>query len=458
MQALRALINQHADVNAAQPDGTTALHWAAHWNDAAAVDLLLRAGANTKAVNRYGATPLSEAVVSGSAAMVEALLKAGASPETLASEDGETVLMTASRAGNVAAVKILLDRGANVNAKEKYKGQTALMWAAAERHPEVVKLLMAHGADWKVRSVDRETKVPKLSAASSISPIARGGFTAMSFAAREGDIESARAMLDAGVDINYGDIDNTSAMVVAIVNKQNTFAKFLLDRGANPNTVDAYGRTALYAVVDIRNQDWSALPERKSDDPLPSLDLAKALLAHGAVPNTALAKALPGRSGMDSGDTTLDEGSTPFMRAARSGDGAMMRLLLEAGANPKLATKDGNNALLFAAGVGYRDKNTKGSESEALEALKIAIEAGLDLKQANSRGESALHGAASRGADTIVQFLVDHGAAMNAKNNQKMTPLDFAMGKNSFAQLPVPHDSTVALLKKLGALEGKDVQ
>jgi len=457
MQALRALINQHADVNAAQPDGTTALHWAAHWNDAAAVDLLLRAGANTKAVNRYGATPLSEAVVSGSAAMVEALLKAGASPETLASEDGETVLMTASRAGNVAAVKILLDRGANVNAKEKYKGQTALMWAAAERHPEVVKLLMAHGADWKVRSVDRETKVPKLSAASSISPIARGGFTAMSFAAREGDIESAKAMLDAGVDINYGDVDNTSAMVVAIVNKQNTFAKFLLDRGANPNTVDAYGRTALYAVVDIRNQDWSALPERKSDDPLPSLDLAKALLAHGAVPNTALAKALPGRSGMDSGDTTLDEGSTPFMRAARSGDGAMMRLLLEAGANPKLATKDGNNALLFAAGVGYRDKNTKGSESEALEALKIAIEAGLDLKQANSRGESALHGAASRGADTIVQFLVDHAAALNVKNNQKMTPLDFAMGKNSFAQLPVPHESTVALLKKLGALEGKDV-
>jgi ankyrin repeat protein len=214
----------------------------------------------------------------------------------------------------------------------------------------------------------------------------------------------------------------------------------------------------LYAVVDIRNQDWSALPERKSDDPLSSLDLAKALLARGARPNTALAKALPGRSGMDSGDTTLDEGSTPFMRAARSGDAAMMRLLLEVGADPKLTTKDGNNALLFAAGVGYRDKNTKGSESEAREALKITMEAGLDVKQANSKGETALHGAASRGADTIVQFLVDHGAPMNVKNSQKMTPLDFAMGKNSFAQLPVPHDSTVALLKKLGALEGKDVK
>jgi ankyrin repeat protein len=458
MDALRTMVKQHADVNAAQPDGTTALHWAAHWNDAEAVNLLLQAGANAKAVNRYGATPLSEAVVSGSAKMIEALLKAGAGSDTPTSAGGETVLMTASRAGNVDAVKILLDHGANVNAKESYKGQTALMWAAAERHPEVVKLLMAHGADWKVRSVDRETKVPKLSAASSISPIARGGFTALLFSAREGDVESAKAMLDAGVDINYGDVDNTSAMVVAIMNKQYTFAKYLLDRGADANIVDAYGRTALYAVIDIRNQDWSALPERKGDDPMPSLDLAKALLAHGSRTNTALARALPGRSGMDSGDTTLDEGATPFMRAARSGDAPAMRLLLEAGADPKLTTKDGNNALLFAAGVGYRDKNTKGSESEALEALKITLEAGLDVKQANSRGLTALHGAAERGADMIVQFLADRGASLNVKNNQKMTPLDFALGKNSFAQLPVPHDSTVALLKKLGALEGKDVK
>src|SRR5499427_2223544 len=156
--------------------------------------------------------------------MIEALLKAGASPDTLTSEGGETVLMTASRSGNVDAVKTLLDHGANVNARETYKGQTALMWAAAERHPEVVKLLMAHGADWKVRSIDRETKPPKLSAASSISPIARGGFTAMSFAAREGDIESAKAMLDGGADINYGDVDNTTALIVSIMNKQYSLA------------------------------------------------------------------------------------------------------------------------------------------------------------------------------------------------------------------------------------------
>jgi ankyrin repeat protein len=242
------------------------------------------------------------------------------------------------------------------------------------------------------------------------------------------------------------------------MNKHYSFAKYLIDRGADPNIVDAYGRTALYAIIDIRNLDWSALPERKADDPVPSMDIAKELLARGAHPNTALTKNLPGRSGMDTGDTTLTEGATPFMRAARSGDAEMMRLLLANRADPKLTTKQGNNALLFAAGVGYRDKNTKGTEAEALEALKITVEAGLDLKAANSKGETALHGAASRGADSIVQFLVDHGAPLNIRTNQRFTPLDVAMGKDSFAQLPVPHDSTVALLKKLGALEGKDLK
>src|SRR5215467_35690 len=381
--ALRTLLKQRGDVNAAQPDGTTALHWAAHWNDAEAVDLLLRAGANAKAENRYGATPLSEAVVSGSAKTIEALLRAGADPKTLTTQDGETVLMTAARAGNLDAVKILLDHGADVNARETYKGQTALMWAASERHPEVVKVLMAHGADWKVRSIDRETKPPKLSAASSISPIARGGFTALSFAAREGDIESARAMLDAGVDINYGDIDDTTALIVSMMNKQYSFAKFLLDRGADPNVVGGYGRTALYAIVDIRNEDWSTLPNRKTEDPLPALDIVRGLLTRGANVNAALTAPLPGRSGMDSGDTTLDAGTTPLMRAARAGDATVMKLLLETGADAKLATKEGNTALMFAAGVGYRDKNTRGSESDALEALKLSLEAGLDVAQAN---------------------------------------------------------------------------
>jgi ankyrin repeat protein len=457
MNTVRALIRQRTDVNAAQPDGTTALHWAAHWNDLETVNLLIGAGANVKATNRYGATPLSEAVSTGNAALVEALLKAGADVNTLTTADGETVLMTAARAGNITTVKMLLDRGADVDARESYKNQTALMWAAAQRHTDIVKLLTEHGADWKVRSVDRETKPPRLSAASSISPIARGGFTALAFSAREGDIATAKVMLDAGVDVNYGDIDNTSALVVSIVNKQFSFAKFLLDRGADPNTVDAYGRTALYAIVDIRNEDWSTLPNRKTDDPVVNLDILKELLDRGAKVDAPLSKPLPGRSGMDSGDTTLNAGATSLMRAARSADTTVMRLLLQKGANPKLATNEGNNALMFAAGLGYRDKYTRGTEAEALEAVKVMIETGLDVRAANSKGETALHGAADRGADSIVQFLVDHGADVNAKNKRGYTPLDAAIGKGGI-QLPIPHDTTIALLKKLGGREGEDLK
>jgi ankyrin repeat protein len=458
IDALHTLLKQRADVNAAQPDGTTALHWAAHWNDTEAVNLLLRAGANAKTANRYGATPLSEAAAMGNAAMIEALLKAGADAKTLTTADGETVLMTAARAGNADAVNILLSHGADVNARETYKGQTALMWAAAEHHPEVVKVLLAHGADWKVRSFDRETKLPKLSAASSVSPFARGGVTAFLFAAREGDIETARVMLDAGVDINQVDVDGTNALIFSIMNQRYSFARFLLEKGADPNLLDVKGRGALYAAVDIRNEDYSAMPSRKEDDPLPSLEIVKDLLAHGAKLDTQLTKSLPGRSGMDTGDTTLDQGATPLMRAARAGDSAVMRLLLEKGADPKLTTKDGNTAFMFAAGVGYRDKNTRGTESEALEALKVAFAQGPDINQANTKGETALHGAADRGADTIVQFLVDHGAKLDVKTKQGLTPLDVAMGKNSFAGLPVPHDSTVALIKKLGGVEAKGVK
>ncbi len=454
-EGLRALIRQHADVNAAQPDGTTALQWAAHWNDLDAVQSLLQAGADPKRANRYGVTPLSEAAAVGNAAIIEALLKAGADAQTLSTPDGETVLMTAARSGSVEAVKMLIAHGADVNAKESYRGQTALMWAAAERHTAVAKALLENGADWKISSLARDNSMPKLSAASSVTPMARGGLTALHFAAREGDVETGRVLLDAGVDVNLLDADQTTPLVVALLNKHYSFAAFLLDRGADPNLADVRGRAALYAAIDIRNEDYSALPSRKEEDPLPSLDIIRALLDHGANPNTQLTKNLPGRSGMDSGDTTLDQGATPLMRAARAGDHPVMRLLLEHGADPKLTTRDGNNALLFAAGVGYRDKNTRGSEADALEGLKLLAGLGLDLNQQNARGESPLHGAAGRGADTLVQYLAAQGSRLDATTKQGLTPLDFALGKNVVAQLPVPHDSTVALIRKLGGTEGK---
>jgi ankyrin repeat protein len=366
--------------------------------------------------------------------------------------------MTAARAGNLDAVKVLLNRGADVNARENYRGQTALMWAAAERHPEVVKVLLEHGADWKIVSGYRDSKMPKLSAASSVTPMARGGLTAFLFAAREGDIESGEAILKAGGDINQVDVDGTTGLVVALMNQHYSFAKFLLDRGANPNLADVKGRAALYAAIDIRNEDYSAMPARKGDDPLPSLEIVKALLDHGADPNARLIRNLPGRSGMDSGDTALGEGTTPLMRAARAGDAAVMRILLAKGADPNLTTRDGSTAFLFAAGVGYRDKNTRGTESEALEAVQVALEQHPDINQTNSQGETALHGAALRGADTIVQFLVEHGAKLGARTKRQFTPLDVAMGKSIVGQLPVPHESTVALIRKLGGLEGAELK
>jgi ankyrin repeat protein len=454
MAALRTMVTKRVNVNAPQADGTTALLWAAHWNDVEAVKLLLRAGANAAATNRFGASPLSEAAMSGHADLVKVLLEAGADAKALSTPDGETVLMSAARSGNVESVRMLLDRGADVNARERYKGQTALMWAAAERHPPVVKLLLERGADWKIRGFDRETKPPKLSAASAISPIPRGGFTALMFAAREGDLESARIMLDAGVDINHGDVDNVTPLVAAIMNKQYTLSTFLIERGADVNIVDAGGRTALYAMIDIRNEDWTAMPNRTTDDPLPTIEVVKAIVDHGATLDVPLTRPLTVRSGMDFGDTTLGAGATPMMRAARAGDHEVIRLLLAKGANAALTTKSGTNALMFAAGIGYRDKNTRGSESDALETVKVMMAAGLDLKQTNTIGENALHGAALRGADTIVQFLIDQGMDVNATSKQGYTPLDVAMGKTIVLQLPVPQESTVALLKKLGGKEG----
>jgi ankyrin repeat protein len=457
-ETLQALVRQHVNLDRTQVDGSTALQWAAHWNDLESVNLLLRAGANPKLANRYGVTPISEAALAGNAAMIQALVEAGADARGLTTADGETVLMTAVRSGNPQSVQLLLEHGADINAKENYRGQTALMWAAAERHPAVVKLLLERGADWKVRSLARDTSMPKLSAASSVTPMARGGLTALHFAAREGDIETGRVMLDAGVDVNIPDADNTSPLVVSILNKHYSFAKFLLDRGADPNLADTRGRAALYAALDLRNEDYSALPSRKGDDPLPSLELLRALLERGANPNAQLTKNLPGRSGMDSGDITLDAGATPLMRAARAGDHAAMRILLEHGADPKPATREGNTALLFAAGVGYRDKNTRGSESDALEGLKLLAGLGLDLNQGNDKGETALHGAAGRGGDSITEYLVTNGAKLDAKTKTGLTPLDYAMGKNVVTQLPVPHDSTVALIRKLGGNEGKGLK
>jgi ankyrin repeat protein len=456
--ALRVAIREHVDVNAPEADGTSALHWAAHQNDLEAVQMLLKAGANAKAASRYGVTPMSEAATYGSAALVEALLKAGADPNTLTTERGDTVLMTASRAGNAGAVRVLIEHGANVNAKENVRGQTGLMWAAAEDHPEVVKLLLAHGADPKIRSNDRDTTPPKLMAGTPAAPISRGGLTAMVFAARQGSIESAKALLDAGADINEGDADANNPLLIAILNNHDELAQMLIDRGADVNAVNKDGRSALFTAVDAHDVDWSDRPLVKETDKITSMDVIKSLIDRKANVNAQLtAVSIIKKAAQDSPDRTLGTGATAFMRAARSGDIELMKLLLDHGADPKLANKDGVTALSVASGIGYTDSN-RGTEPQALEAVKLCVSLGLDVNAATDKGETAMHGAARRGANTIIQYLSDKGASVSATNKQGLTPLDLAMGKGGGAAgRQPPKEVTAALIQKLGGTAGVEI-
>ncbi len=450
--AVAALLNQHADVNAAQADGSTALLWAAHWDDVETADLLIRAGANAKAANRYGITPLFQAAMNGDAAMVEKLLKAGADPNAAQSE-GETVLMTAARSGNADAVKALIEHGAQVNAAEKWRGQTALMWAAAEKHPAVVQFLVQHGADVNARSAVFDFTKLKPKSGSVPMNFPRGGFTPLLFAARQGDLESARILLAAGADPNLADPDGTSPMIVAIVNLHYDLAGLLLEKGADPNASDNRGRTPLYAAVDMHTMDITTRPTPKIADKLDSVALVKLLLAHKANPNAQLINFIPPRGVLDGADRTLSAGATPFLRAAKSGDVALMRVLLDNGADPKLATQDGTTALMAAAGVGWRDGKTRGTDAEVIDAIKICLDLGVDINAANAQGDTAMHGAASRSGDPIIQFLADHGARVDAKDKKGRTPLDVALGVGADAGgVRAPHESTVALLKKLMAV------
>jgi uncharacterized protein len=455
----RALIKQHAGVNAAEPDGTTALHWAAHWNDAGLVDLLLRAGANAKAANRYGVTPLSEAAAGASAALIENLLQAGADPNTLATAQGETVLMIAARTGNADAVKVLLDHGADPDARETFRGQTALMWAAAEGHVDVIKLFAAHGADFNVRSFDRDTTLPKMEAGTPIAPIARGGLSALLFAARQGQIQAARALIEGGAQINECDSDGNNALVLAILNSHYDLAQLLLDKGADPNIAAKNGRTALYTAVEMHDADWSPRPARRETDQRTSMDLIRALLDQGAKTNAQLTAPAPiAKLAQDAGDRTLAAGATPFMRAARSADVETMGLLLDKGADPKLANKDGINALMLAAGLSWND-HIRGTEAQALETVKLCAELGLDVNAVTDKGETALHGAAGRGADSIVKFLAGKGAGVSAQNKRGFTPLDLANGKGGApGTTPDRHESTAALLVSLGGTPGQEIK
>ena len=454
-----ALLQNHADVNVPEPDGTTALHWAARQDDSEMVDRLIKAGANVKAANRYGVTPLYLACVNGSAAVIAKLLDAGADPNG-ATTEGETPLMTVARTGNVDAAKVLLGAGADVNSKEQWRQQTPLMWAAAESHPEMAQELIAHGADVNTRQVtwkwERQiTKEPR----EKWMPL--GGLTPLLFAARQGCVDCARVLLKAGAEINAADPNHITPMLMALINGHYDFAAFLIDQGADPNLDDATGRTPLFAAVDDHTMPESNLPSpRETDNSLTSMDVIKALLAHGANPNAQLKKQQPYRTKIDRGaDTVLGTGTTPMLRAAKAGDTEVIEILLGKGGDPKIPTKYGVTPLMAAAGLGTKEEDTTGrrkTEAEAIASIKLCIEAGADVNAVDERGETALHGAAQKGWDQVVQFLADHGAKLDIKDQRGHTPLDAAnglMGNGGFdGTRRDVHESTAALLRKLMAV------
>jgi ankyrin repeat protein len=468
--AVRALLKEHVDVNVARADGATALMWAAHWDDRETAELLLKAGANVSAADDHGVTPLAQACENASAAMVELLLAKGANPNAT-EMSGLTPLMIAARTGSVAVVKSLVARGADVNAPTATKN-TALMWAVSERHLDVARLLLEVNADVRTSSAK--------------------GFTPLLFAARNGDIEIAKVLIAAGADVNDSGSDGTHPLAFAIVSGHPEFALFLLEQGADPNARLA-GVPALHAAaggVDLWLGDWFRRHGRDRTgtggfgtvniDASRRLALVKALLERGADVNARITTSammmsyigFPKKGAFEpfacgTGDL---RGATPLWVAAYAANGGgfgggsyggrvetsveVIRTLLAAGADQRLTTVDGTTPFMVAAGLGrstYTPRKPRGDRSPgAEEAVKTLLEAGAAINAVNEADFTALHGAAMRGLNEVVQFLVEHGADIDARDFRGRTAYRLAEGsKQSFQFQDWPE--TAELLKKLGA-------
>jgi ankyrin len=446
---VRSLLQRKADVNAPQVDGTTALHWAARADDLETADLLLRAGARVSAANREGATAMQLAALNGSAAMIERLLKAGADPNTSLSSFGDTALMMASRTGKPNAVKVLLDSGARVDARETWGDTTPLMWAVAEGNHAVVRMLIDRGADVNARSKfvpsatgrGFEGATPVAARPNqSVEENASGLLTPLMFAAREGDLESARMLVAAGAEINARGGDGKDALGLAIFNGGYDVASFLIDNSANVNQADAQRFTPLFWAVDRRNMETAPnFPWVVTTDPLP---LIKKLLDAGADVN-ALVNNTP-RARMRDGSPRIVF-ATALMRAAFSGDIELVKLLLAHDAKPNIISRDNETMLMAACGTGFIPGYSKGrTPAERLEVVKLLIELGQDVNAADDYGITALMVAANIGDVPILQYLIDKGADLGAydlgkKNDgafgssiEPLMPIDYAIGVGTF--------------------------
>ena len=487
--AVRSLLLKKADVNAPQADGATAMHWAVYFDDVEMAGLLVQAGASAVKPNRDGATPLSLACINGSARMIAMLLQAGADPNERG-PNGETPLMLASRTGAVEAMQVLLDRGADVNATETLRGTTALMWAAAQSHPAAVRLLVERGADVAARSkpaplgrsaylaptvrqraaqVKTESAVPRAADATPDGEAESGnrrqgaeggGLTALVFAAREGDLESARVLLDGGADVNQATQYGWTPLLTATQNRNYALASFLLEQGADPKRANHGGWTPLYLATDNRNIEGGDYPVRPGD--MDHLDFIKRLLDAGADVNARAKDSTETRT-IFTMQWLYEDGATPFLRAAQSGDVELMKLLLAHGADPKIATTNNVTALAAASGIGWVQGVTfEWSEKESLEAVKLCLDLGLDPSAVDGDGRTALHGAAHKGRNEVVQLLVDHGARLDVRDHGSRDtvngellghgwlPVDYADGLVRVGvQSAIAHPDTAALMRKL---------
>jgi ankyrin len=476
-----AAIEDGVDVNVAAPDGTTALHWAVYNDNIDLVRRLLAAGAEPNAVNAYGALPMTEAATIGNAEVIEALLRAGADVESKGA-DGQTALMILARSSNVDGARVLLAAGADVNARERWRGQTALMWAAAQGQPEMTRLLIEHGAEVDARAVVNDwprqvTAEPRR----MYRPF--GGLTPLLFAAREGCIDCARALVEAGADIDLSDPKGVTPLFLAIDNLHFDLAKFLIEAGANPNKWDWWGRTPLYSAVDLNTLPHGGRPDRPSVDVTTSLDIIEMLLAAGAFPNVQLKLYAPWRHiGDDRGcDSMLTTGATPLLRAAKTFDADAIGLLIEYGAHLDLPNEGGITPVMAAAGYGSVECDPRGYgtgiphyvapdvEEKSIAALRLLLDAGAELSGrttavlAGSRGvgRTALFGAAFWGWNDVVDFLVERGAKIDVADAAGLTPVDAALGRagghGRGATIEVYEDTAAHLAELCRRIEGCDL-
>jgi ankyrin repeat protein len=443
-----ALARRSGGVRAREVDGTTALHWAVRADAVDIARLLLRSGADVNSANRYGVTPLALAAINGNAAMIELLIEAGADVRSAARE-GQTALMTAARTGNPAAVRALLDAGADVNAAERWLGETALMWAAANNHHDAVTVLADYGADLDARSA--LSTIPTLQAAGIgliTMELPKGGWTALMYAAREGALDSTRALASEGADLNAAGPDGITPLMLAIINGHYDVASALIDAGADPNRTDHSGMTALYAAVDMHTPVWmQGRPDARPSGALDETDVVRSLIAHRAQLNATLTAPLLQRN-HTAGDAGLGQGATVLMRAAKSGDADMIRLLLDHGADPLLVLANRTTALMLAAGMTWRDgggafpTRDRATDAGSLATIDLLLARGVDINAVNDAGDTALHGAVQRGSVAIIQALAARGASLEARNKQGRTPLDAALSRRE-------RGAAVAMLRQL---------